>query len=354
MKRTATVVDKEELGSNLCWQPEGRCNSFTRESILANAPPSSGVYGLVNFDRQIFIGESDNIREALLRHQNETDFKSQGLTPTGFTFELCGVQSRKLWAAELIARFAPLLQKEAALIEPWPPSNGPVPNETDKGDWKLGTDDDHKEFPVHERQEHSKARRRFRIKRTQAVGLASIFVATAAIIFYLALPADYSDQTHANGASPPSVETISLVQQNGSFLRNASSAKTAETLTDERVEARRPKLNRDGSSSAKTGETIQANLSPQVTETVDSAGKTGLGKTWSVQISAAPTKNVADKLVQQLRAEGYDGYVVEANVKNQSYYRVRVGRFPKREEAESTRQSLALHESYKQAFVAPN
>ena len=79
-----------------------------------------------------------------------------------------------------------------------------------------------------------------------------------------------------------------------------------------------------------------------------------MGKTWSVQISAAPTKNVADKLVQHLKAKGYDGYVVEANVKGQTYYRVRVGRFPKREEAESIRQSLARYESYEQAFVAPN
>ena len=142
MKRTDTVIDKEELGSNLSWRPEGRCNSFTRESILASAPPSSGVYGLVHFDRQIFIGESDNIREALLRRESEVDFKSQRLKPTGFTFELCGAESRKLWAAELVARFQPLLQKEMTLTEPRSPSDDPMLNETDQGDWKLGTDSD--------------------------------------------------------------------------------------------------------------------------------------------------------------------------------------------------------------------
>jgi sporulation related protein len=355
LKQTASVVDKEELGLNLCWQPEGRCNSFTRQSILAKAPSSSGVYGLVNFDRQIFIGESDNIREALLRHENQIDFKSERLKPTGFTFELCGAQSRKLWAAELIARFQPMLQKEGVLIQPWSASNAPMLNETDQGDWQLGTGADHQEFPIHEREKHLKTHRSFRIKRTHAFGMASILVASAAIILYLALPADYSDQTHANGASPAPGETTSLTPQNGSSLRNESSAKTAETPTDERVEARRPKLNRDGSSSAKTADTIQANLaSSRGTETADSLGKAALDKTWAVQISAAPTKNVADKLVQQLKAEGYDGYVVEVNVKNQTYYRVRVGRFPKRQEAESTRQSLALHESYEQAFVSPN
>ena len=43
---------------------------------------------------------------------------------------------------------------------------------------------------------------------------------------------------------------------------------------------------------------------------------------------------------ETLKTKGYDGYVVEANVKGQTYYRVRVGRLPNREEAESTRQSL--------------
>jgi len=338
----------------LCWQPEGRCNSFTRQSILANAPPSSGVYGLVNFDRQIFIGESDNVREALLRHENETDFKSQGLKPTGFTFELCAAESRTLWAAELIARFPPLLQIGAALSEPLLPSNDPVLNETD-GDWKLGTGADHEEFPVHEREEHPKARRRFRIKLAEAVGLGSIVVASAAIIVYLALPADYSVQERANGASSTSGETTSLTPRNGSSLQKRSPTKTAETPLNERVEARPPKLDRDGSPSAKAGNIIRATrVSSKATKTADSLGNAELDKTWSVQISAAPTKNVADQLVQQLKTKGYDGYVVKAHVKGQTYYRVRVGRFPKREEAESTRQSLALHGSYQGAFVAPN
>ena len=346
LKRTATVIETEELGSNVCWRPEGRCNSFTRESILASAPPSSGVYGLLHFDRQIYIGEADDVREALLRHENETDFKSHHLKPTGFTFELCGIESRTLWAAELIARFQPVLQKEALLTELWSSSNRPLQNEPDQGEWELGTDADHQEFPVHEREEPPKARRRVRMKRIQALGLASIFVASAGIIVYVASPADYSVQTHAIGASPTSGEPTNLAQQNGSSLLNGLSTKTPDTSTGKRVEASPSKPNRDGSPAANTADTVQANLAlSKATETADSLGKAGLDKTWAVQISAAPTRKVADKLVQQLKAKGYDGYVVEANVKGQTYYRVRVGRFSKQEEAESIRQSLARHES---------
>ena len=70
-----------------------------------------------------------------------------------------------------------------------------------------------------------------------------------------------------------------------------------------------------------------------------------------MQISAAPAKDIADALVQRLKADGYDGYVVQAEVKGQTYYRVRVGRFDAREEAESVRQSLARQEGYRDAYL---
>ena len=88
LKPTIASYDKEAVGWSLSWHPDGRCDSFTKEAILACAPPTSGVYGLFNFDCQVFIGESPNIQEALLRHESETDFQSQPLRPTGFTLKL--------------------------------------------------------------------------------------------------------------------------------------------------------------------------------------------------------------------------------------------------------------------------
>ena len=81
------------------------------------------------------------------------------------------------------------------------------------------------------------------------------------------------------------------------------------------------------------------------------AESAGLSKKWSVQISAAPAKDIADTLVQRLKGNGYDGYVVQAEVNGQTYYRVRVGRFDTREEAESVRQSLARQEGYRDAYL---
>ncbi len=90
----------------------------------------------------------------------------------------------------------------------------------------------------------------------------------------------------------------------------------------------------------------QAKPSP-VVHHADSAD---LSEKWSVQVSAAPAKDIASSLVERLKANGYDGYVIQAKVKGQTYYRVRVGRFATREEAEIVRRSLALEERYRDAY----
>jgi cell division septation protein DedD len=82
-----------------------------------------------------------------------------------------------------------------------------------------------------------------------------------------------------------------------------------------------------------------------------STDSANLSKKWSVQISAAPAKDVADTLVQKLKANGYDGYVVQTEVKGQTYYRVRVGHFNAREEADAVRQSLARQEGHRDAYL---
>jgi len=361
LKPTAANIDKESVRWSLAWQPDGRCDTFTREAILACAPPTSGVYGLFNFDCQVFIGESANIQEALLRHESETDFQSRHLQPTGFTFEPCAAELRKTKADELIARFRPVLQTGAALTEIWSPSNGPMVSEVGLGGRELETYADHQEFPVHEREERPKVRRRFQLKRTQAVALAAMFVASAVVIFYLGMPADYAIHKRANGANPTSGQTeIALRPQNAPSIDTVGglanqSAEPTPVKPDVHVSASTPNSAvRVAAKSASAADEVgvQALLAPGKTRPMAHAsGSANLSKKWSVQISAAPAKDIADTLVQRLRANGYDGYVVQAEVKGQTYYRVRVGRFDAREEAESVRQSLARQEGYRDAYL---
>ena len=356
MKSIAANIDKESVSWTLSWQSDGRCNSFTREAILACAPPTSGVYGLFNFDCQVFIGESANIQEALLRHESETDFQSQHLRPTGFAFEPCASELRKTKADELIARFHPVLQTGAALTETWSPSNRQVVSETDQGGQELETYADHQEFPVHEREERPKVRRRFQLKRTQAVALTAMFVASAVVIFYLGTPADYAIHKRANGANPTSGQTeIGLRPPNASSLDTAGSlanknAKTTPVKPDVHASASTP--NRAVRVAAKSASAAdEVGVQVKTGPIAHSAEGANLSKKWSVQISAAPAKDIADTLVQRLKANGYDGYVVQVEVKGQTYYRVRVGHYDAREEAESVRQSLARQEGYRDAYL---
>ncbi len=315
MKPAASRVDKASLSWNLSWQPEGRCNSFTRESILACAPPTSGVYGLFNFDCQILIGESANIREALLRHESETDFQSPHLRPTGFTFEPCAAELRKAKADELIARFRPVLQAGAALGEPRLPSD----RETEPGGQEWGAFFDQQEFPAHEHEKRPTLHRRFRLK-PAPVAVAATLILGAAIMLYRGTPADYALRRQASGADP-----VSGQAENSLTAPNSSSIATGEPAN--RVTQRTPGI-------------------AEVREPASTSEK------WSVQVAAVPTKDSADALLEQLKAKGYKGYVVQAEVKGQTYHRVRIGRFQTREQAESARQSLMSQEGYRDAYLA--
>jgi DedD protein len=84
---------------------------------------------------------------------------------------------------------------------------------------------------------------------------------------------------------------------------------------------------------------------------VQLAGGAETTKKWSVQISAAPAKDIAEALAERLTTSGYESYVVQAEVNGQTYFRVRVGHVADHEEAESLRQSLTREQGYRDAFL---
>ena len=372
LKPTTASYDKEAVGWSLSWHPDGRCDSFTKEAILACAPPTSGVYGLFNFDCQVFIGESPNIQEALLRHESETDFQSQPLRPTGFTFEACAAELRELKANELIAKFRPVLQTQAGLIEIRSLSNSLTLREVTLRDRDSKTRLDHQEFPARDHEKHAKTRPLFYLNKwTQATALAAAFVASGAIIFYFGPRAEQNNQKRLNGASGAPLKRISGQDstwgQDGSSLRpqKSSSISTPSGGANQSAEVT---LGSELNTSSAATENAKVRLAPKITTddplpvqpflerakpspVVHLADPADLGEKWSVQVSAGSAKDIAGSLVERLKANGYDGYVIQAEVKGQTYYRVRVGRFATREEAESVRRSLALEEGYRDAYL---
>lgn len=80
---------------------------FTGPSIRDYAPTASGVYGISNALEWLYIGESDNIQEALLGHLREPDNALLNKQPTGFVFEICDSAKRPAAQDRLVLEYAP-------------------------------------------------------------------------------------------------------------------------------------------------------------------------------------------------------------------------------------------------------
>jgi len=81
--------------------------SFTASSVQNNAPDCSGVYGISNSSEWIFIGESSNIRAALMGHLREAGTPLSSRKPKGFSFEATSPVQRVLRKNQLVRELAP-------------------------------------------------------------------------------------------------------------------------------------------------------------------------------------------------------------------------------------------------------
>jgi len=76
------------------------------------------------------------------------------------------------------------------------------------------------------------------------------------------------------------------------------------------------------------------------------------GKTWRAQVNAYPDERSAKLIVDRLKNKGYNAYVTEAQNKGKTWYRVSVGKYASREEAEKIVEVLRSKENFPKAFVA--
>ena len=75
------------------------------------------------------------------------------------------------------------------------------------------------------------------------------------------------------------------------------------------------------------------------------------GKAWYVQVNAFPDEKSGKVSVDRLKNKGYNAYLTEARNKGKLWYRVRVGEFRTREEAERTADILKSKENFPSAFA---
>ena len=223
---------------------------------------------------------------------------------------------------DLIARIHPALRNKRASTE------GASPLDIMKETHPAKTADCH-EIAVHEDQWNSESRPDFHY--FKRVSVAALLAAVALLMGYLEMPGDY-----ANPKQVKSMNTSSNRQQSVPATQTSEAAKT------------RPAKRELSIAAGTEGSPVPAKLASTAPPLVSRHPS----KTWSVQVSAITSKEIADRLMQDLKSEGYDVYVVRAEIQGQTYHRVRVGRFSAREEAEPVRQSLSRHQAYRDAYLA--
>lgn len=357
----------------MAWQPDGKYYSFAREAIRAHAPAASGVYGLYNFDYQLFIGEAENIRQALLRHLSDDNVRSRRFQPSGFNFKTCPAELRKSNAEALIQIYHPILQSELVSADKISLSLGATAPET-----SFGVSADKRDFETHEMnspndKKSPKIRQRFYFEPAQGVVLAATFVISAGVIFYLGLLAGQNIQKRAKAvlekplARMPIVAPLAEPAAIDPGRQSISATAPAKEAVKSRTALVAAKVDVPNASPASSlpslsahTSTGDANVGPRNAAATMSKGQAVApaaraadgGKPWSVQIAASVEKNVADTMAQRLTAKGYESFVVAAEVNGKTWYRVRVGRLTAREDAEKLRQLLDAKEGLHGTYLA--
>lgn len=87
-------------------------------------------------------------------------------------------------------------------------------------------------------------------------------------------------------------------------------------------------------------------------ESADAAEAKDAGKIWRAQVNAFPDERSARQIVDRLKNKGYNAYVTEVQNRGRSWYRVSVGRYNSREEADKMVEQLRTKENYPKAFAA--
>ncbi|HXV49295.1 MAG TPA: SPOR domain-containing protein [Candidatus Binatia bacterium] len=354
----------------MSWRRNGLYFSFNREAISVCAPADSGVYILYNLNDPVFVGESTNIQEALLNHEHDTELRSGPHRPTGFTFETCSARKRKQKADDLIERLRPVLQTQVSLPEATPVTDDAAESEFPVDGLDPSDPDDVEEFSAHERDSRPMARRRFKSGWAQAVTLSVAFLAGVAVSFYLGTIAGAKMQARARPEVEPTFAWMPLVSpapqvsidldDKGFPALDRIGEITIQipgwTATPTEVQWAAANWDRlvPGAPQSNPGAEAADQIKHKAAENfpaVQLAGGAETTKKWSVQISAAPAKDIADALAERLTSSGYNSYVVQAHVNGQTYFRVRVGHVADHEEAESLRQSLTREQGYRDAFL---
>jgi cell division septation protein DedD len=124
-------------------------------------------------------------------------------------------------------------------------------------------------------------------------------------------------------------------------------AETKEAAGGAKTEARVAKAGEK-----KSEKVAPAEGTPKKADAAEAAEHKDQGKTWRAQVNAFPDERSAKQIVDRLKNKGYNAYVTEVQNQGKNWYRVSVGKYNSRDEADKMVDLLRTKENYPKAFAA--
>jgi cell division septation protein DedD len=220
--------------------------------------------------------------------------------------------------------------------------------------------------------------KRFYFSRGQLVLLGGAFTLAALIIFFLGMvvgrgieerkmarpeeplikiPVNPSVQSSVTGPTSQAKEELTfydtLAKSSNSESTPEERATSDSKQSEKATKSERKEVKSKGRDAASPGSLKSEEKSPagksnpvQLSNTVEESGKA-----WYVQVNAFPDEKSGKVSVDRLKNKGYNAYLTEARNQGKLWYRVRVGEFSSREEAERIADILKSKENFPKAFA---
>ena len=361
------------------WQPQGTCHPLEGMIIETSAPAVSGVYGLHTQRQQLFVGEAADLRETLLLHWHELGNLFLGRQPTHFSFEVCDADTRAQRVQQLIAKHRPTIQALQLLAHAALSSAIPTRPAAPQG--QASALPAEAQWPGAAKTGETTAEPLAKyFSPAQLLALAALFIFTTGTSAYLGVVTGQAIAAQrvaawalarAQRPEPPKVAVVTAPTAAGGDRISApradtnSDAKRIETTRaapagtrPKSIQAKAPSPDGDAATTvpkpAVARHSAKATLSEDKSPIMSAPTREPSTRSWSVQIASTLDEKAALQLQEKLKTQGYDAFIVIADVNSARWYRLRVGRFDAKQEAESTRQVLQSQENIRSAFVIGN
>jgi cell division septation protein DedD len=221
---------------------------------------------------------------------------------------------------------------------------------------------------------------RFYFSRGQMVLLGAAFILTSILIFFLGMfvgkgieerklakkeeplvkipvkpsketgaapAAQAKDEISFNDAGSKSADAVAAAEEKTKEVAPAEKvAKAAAQETKTQTKAQAPAVEKKAEKSA------PAEAAPKKAETTETAAEKDQSKIWRAQVNAYPDERSAKQIVDRLKNKGYNAYVTEVQNNGKTWFRVSVGKYSSRDEADKAVEALKTKENFSKAFAA--